>query len=316
VALGQQSPRVPRISALINASSADDPLGRERLQTFREAMQAAGWTEGKNITVDYRFVPGDLARTSAAAAEVVALAPDLLYGQGLAAAQALHQKTRTIPIVFTLVVDPVGFGLVASLAHPGGNVTGFMVFEPSMGGKWMQLLVEIAPEARRVGIVYDPDTAPYAPAFIVSARAAAGRDVAVIECPVHDDSEIEGAISSIGHEPHGGFLVVPSAFTGTHRDQFIALAAHLGLPSLIPLPGAVEQGALLSYLFDYDAVMRQPVAYIDRILKGESPSNLPVQAPTKYQLAINLKTAKALGLTVPVSLLATADKVVEEDLRP
>jgi len=312
VSFGQQSLRVPRIGVLVgSASSADDPAVRDGLQVFQDAMRDAGWIDGKNIRVDYRFAPGEIVKTDAGAAELVALAPDLIYGQGLPAAQALHRKTRTIPIVFSLVVDPVGFGLVASLAHPGGNVTGFMVYELSIGSKWMQLLHEIVPDLSRVGVLYHPDTAPYAATLIASAKAAAGRDVAVIEYPVHDDREIETAAASLGYEPHGGLMVVPSSFTGAHLVQIIAQAARFGLPNLMPHPGAVERGALISYLYAPDAWMRQPVTYIDRILKGESPSDLPVQAPTKYELAINLKTAKALGLTVPVRLLVNADKVIE-----
>jgi putative tryptophan/tyrosine transport system substrate-binding protein len=311
-ARAQQSERMRRIGVLIGyASSADDPVARQAIRAFREAMQGAGWIEDKNISVDYRFTAGSLAKTNSTAAELVALAPDLIYAFGLPATQALHQKTRTIPIVFTQCADPVGFGLVTSLAHPGGNLTGFMAWELSIGGKWLELLREIAPELSHVGIIYNPDTASYAPPLIASAKAAAGREVTVIEFPVHDGREIEAALSSLGHEPHGGLLVIPEPFTNSHQEQIITLTAQFGIPTITSFGRAADRGALISYTYAFDAMIQGPVAYIDRILKGASPSDLPVQAPTKFELSINLKTAKALGLTVPQSLLVAADEVVE-----
>jgi putative tryptophan/tyrosine transport system substrate-binding protein len=235
----------------------------------------------------------------------------LIYAHGLPAARAVQQKTHTIPIVFTQVADPVRFGLVASLGHPGGNMTGLMVWELSIGGKWLQLLRQIAPEVSRVGVLYNPDTAPYAPPLVASARAAAGGDVAVIECFTHDDKEIEATASSLGHEPHGGLLVIPEPFTNAHRDQIIGQSARFNLPTINPVSGAAVRGALMSYTYNFNDMIRQPVAYVDRILKGESPSDLPVQTPTKYGLVINLKTANALGLSIPPQLLATADEVIE-----
>jgi putative ABC transport system substrate-binding protein len=311
VARAQQPGQMRHIGVLIgNASSAEDPIAKEILQQFRSAMQEAGWIDGKNIRLDYRF-GGDVTTINASAAELVALAAEVIYATGLPAARALHQKTQTIPIVFTQVADPVGFGLVETLGHPGGNVTGFIVWDLSIGGKWIQLLRDIAPELTRVGIIYNPDTAPYAPPLIASAKAAAGSNVAVIEFPTRDDKEIEAAASSLAHEPHGGLLIVPEPFTNAHRDQIIAQAARFSLPTLNPVSGAAERGALISYTYAYDAMIRQPVAYIDRILKGAKPVDLPVQAPTKYELNINLKTAKALGLTVPPGLLVAADKLIE-----
>ena len=274
-------------------------------------MEEAGWIDGKNIRLDYRFGGGDLAKINAAAAELVSLAPELIYATGLPPAQALRQRTRTIPIVFSLVADPVGFGLVESLNSPGGNVTGFIVWDLSIGGKWLQLLQEIAPDLKRIGIMYNPDTAPYAPPLIKSARAAAVRDVAVIECHTRNDREIEAAASLIGSEPHGGLLVIPEPFTNANRDRIIAHSARFKLPTLNSAFGAANRGALISYTYAFDLMMRQPITYIDRILRGESPRNLPVQAPTKYVLSINLKTAKAFGLDVPDKLLAIADEVIE-----
>jgi putative ABC transport system substrate-binding protein len=274
-------------------------------------MQAAGWIEGKNIRFEYRFGGGDPAKINASAAELVTVAPELIYAQGLPATRAVHQKTKTIPIVFTQVADPVGFGLVESVAHPGGNVTGFIVWDLSIGGKWIQLLREIAPDLTRVGVVYNPDTAPYAAPLITSAKAAAGSELAVIECPTHDDKEIEVAASLLSREPHGGLLIIPEPFTNAHRDHIISQSARFKLPTLNPVSGAADRGALISYTYAFDAMMRQPVSYIDRILKGAKPADLPVQAPTKFDLAINLKTAKVLGLTIPPKLLFTADEVIE-----
>jgi len=309
----QQPGQMRHIGVLVGlASSADDPIADWFLRPFRDALLQAGWIEGKNIRIDYRVggALADLAKTNASAAELVALQPEVIYTQGLPATLAVHRETKTVPIVFTQVADPVGFGLVDSLAHPGGNVTGFVVWDLSIGGKWMQLLRELVPGVTHVGILYNPDTAPYAPPLVASARAAAG-NVQVIESHSHDDSETEAALSWLSKEPHGGLLVIPEPFTNAHRDQIIAQCARLGLPALNPLIGAVERGGLISYTFAFDEVIRHPVGYIDRILKGESPSDLPVQAPTKYELAINLTTAKTLGLTIPPTLMAIADRVIE-----
>jgi putative ABC transport system substrate-binding protein len=311
-ARAQQAERMRKIGVLLGyASSADDPVARRVLQAFQDAMQDAGWIDGRNVRVDYRFAAGNLAKTDAAAEELVALAPDVIYALGLPAAQVLHQKTRTIPVVFTQVADPVGFGLVASIAHPGGNVTGFMAWELSIGGKWIELLREITPGLTRVGIIYNPETGPYAVPLIASAKVAGGSDVTLFDCPVHNDSELEAATSSLGGGPHGGLLIVPEPFTNSHQDQIIALAARFGLPTILPLGGATRRGALISYTYAFAAMIQQPVDYIDRILKGASPSDLPVQEPTKFELSINLKTAKALGLTVPNTLLVSADEVIE-----
>jgi putative ABC transport system substrate-binding protein len=293
------------------AASANDPGAGEIVRPFKAAMQEAGWIDGKNIRLDYRFGGGDITKINTAAAELVVLAPELIYATGLPPVQALRQKTRTIPIVFSLVADPVGFGLVESLRQPGGNVTGFIVWDLSIGGKWMQLLQEIAPDLRRIGIMYNPDTAPYAPPLLASAKATASRGVAVFECFTRSDSDIEAAASSLANEPHGGLLVIPEPFTNAHRDQIIAQSARFRLPTLNPVFGAANRGALISYTYAFDVMMRQPVTYIDRILRGELPQNLPVQAPIKYVLSINLKVAKALGLTVPSTLVSLADEVIE-----
>jgi len=293
------------------APDANNPVADGFLRAFRDEMQHAGWIEGKNIRIEYRFggTLADLAKTDASAAELVALRPELIYSQGLPATQALHRKTKTIPIIFTQVADPVGFGLADSLGHPGGNVTGFVVWDLSIGGKWMQLLRELIPDLTHGGVLYNPDTTAYAPPLVAAVKSAA--NIEVIECHAHNDSEIEAALSSLSRDPHGALLVIPEPFTNAHRGQIIGQCARFGLPALNSAVGAVEAGALISYTFVLDELIRKPVSYIDRILKGGSPSDLPIQAPNKYELAINLKTAKALGLTIPPTLMAIAEKVIE-----
>jgi ABC-type uncharacterized transport system substrate-binding protein len=311
-AQAQQAGRVRHIGVFLGlAASADDPGAGEILRPFKAAMEESGWIDGTTIRLDYRFGGGDLDKMNAAAAELVALAPELIYATGLPPVQALRQRTRAIPIVFSLVADPVGFGLVESLSRPGGNVTGFIVWDLSIGGKWMQLLQEIAPDLGRIGIMYNPDTAPYAPPLIASARAAAAGNVTLIECLTRSESEIEATASLLANEPHGGLLVIPEPFTNAHRDQIIAQSVRFKVPALNPVFGAANRGALISYTYAFDVMMRQPATYIDRILRGESPRNLPVQAPTKYLLSINLKIAKTLGLDVSPTLLARADEVIE-----
>ena len=261
----QQPQRIPRVGVLVGlASSADDPVAVESLRPFNEEMQKAGWIEGNNIRMDYRFGGGDLAKITSSADDLVALNPDLIYAQGLPAARAVHQKTRTIPVVFAQVADPVGFGLVESVMHPGGNVTGFVVWDLSIGGKWLQLLREIAPGVSRVGIIYNPDTAPYAPPLIKSARAAAGGGLTFIELHTRNDSEIEAAVSLLGREPHGGIFVIPEPFTVTHRDQIISQSVRFKLPIILSVASAADRGALIAYTYNYDAMLRLPVAYIDQ----------------------------------------------------
>lgn len=309
---GQQPNRMWQVGVFVGlASSADDPIARETIRPFSEAMQAAGWIDGKNVRLHFRFGGGDPAKINTSASELVTLAPEVIYSQGLPATRALYQRTHTIPIVFTQVADPFGFGLVDSESHPGGNVTGFVVWDLSIGGKWTQLLREIAPDLTHIGVLYNPDTAPYARPLISSAKAAAGSNVAIIECPVRNDSEIEAMASLLAREPRGGVLVIPEPFTNAHRDQIISQCARFKLPALNPVSGAAGRGALLSYTYLFDPMIRQPVAYVDRILKGESPADLPVQAPTKFHLSVNLQTARALGLDVSPTFLAHADEVIE-----
>lgn len=294
------------------APGASDPVAEGFLRAFREAMKQAGWIEGTNVRVDYRFggTLADLARTETSAAELVALAPEVIYAQGLPAALALRKKTRTIPVVFTQVADPVGFGLVEGLKRPGGNVTGFVVWDLSIGGKWMQLLRELVPDLSHAGVLFNPDTAPYAPAVVEAVRVAGG-NVEVVECHTRNDGEIEAKLSSLKQKPRGGIIVVPEPFTNAHREEIIAQSNRLGVPAVNSVLTATERGALLSYTVVLEELISRPVNYIDRILKGQSPAELPVQAPTKYELSINLKTARELGLTVPPTLSAVADRIIE-----
>ena len=308
----QTTTAVRRIGVLLGLStSPDDPGAGEILRPLKTTMRDAGWIEDTNVRFEIRFGGGNMAKIAAAADELVALAPDLIYATGLPPVQALRQRTSTIPIVFSLVADPVGFGLINSLSRPGGNITGFVVWDLSIGGKWMQLLQEIAPDLQRVGIMYNPDTAPYAPPLIASAKASAIRNATVTELHVRNDSDIHTAAASFANQPNGGLLVIPEPFTNANRDKIIAQSDEFRLPTLNPVFGAADRGALISYTYAFDVMMRQPASYIDRILRGESPSNLPVQAPTKYLLSINLKVAKALGLSVPSTLLGVADRVIE-----
>jgi len=307
----QQAAGMRRVGVLVgNASSADDPLAQKELSPFRNAMQHAGWIEGKTIQIEYRYGAGNPAKIEVAAAELVELTPDVIYSLTLKAVQALIQKTRTIPIVFSLVADPVGMGVVTNLRHPGGNVTGFDVWEPSVSGKWLQLLKEISPTVSHVGILYNPDVAPYA-ATLISAASAASQGLNLVERPVRDDADIENAAMSIARESNGALWVIADPFTTEHGDRISAEALRFHLPSIFGNSVMAERGGLIAYSNDVDANMGQPAAYIDRILKGEKPGDLPVQRPVKYELVINLKTAKALGITVPTSMQLLADKMIE-----
>lgn len=311
-ALGQQQSATKHIGVLLGlAKGTDDPGAGEILRPLMASMREMGWTEDKNLRVDIRFGGGDRNQIDTAADDLVKLAPELIYATGLPPAQALRKRTAGIPIVFSLVADPVGFGLVESLSRPGGNVTGFVVWDLSIGGKWLQLLREIAPNLGRIGIMYNPDTGPYAPALIASAKASAGKDVAVIEYHTRSEGEIEAAAAQLGSEPNSGLIVIPEPFTNANRDTIIAHCNRFKIPAHNPVFGAGTRGALLSYTYAFDVMVRQSATYIDRVLRGEMPRNLPVQAPTKYELSINLKVAKALGLSVPTTLLALADQVIE-----
>jgi ABC-type uncharacterized transport system substrate-binding protein len=310
-ARAQQPELMRRIGVLINLN-ADDPEGRARLAAFLEGLRELGWTDGRNIQIETRFGGGDVGRIRAHAAELVALAPDVVVANTTPVIRALRQATSSIPIVMAGVNDPVEQGFVSSLAHPGGNITGFSFIDFQMVGKWLEMLKEAAPSVSRAILMFNPNTAPH---FYVHLRSfeAMPRSIAVdiTAAPVRDTTEVEEAIAKLGREPGGGLIVAPDGFTSVHPHLFIRLAQQHRLPAVYALRTFVAQGALMSYGPDVYDVLRRSASYVDRILKGEKPADLPVQAPTKYELAINLKTAKALGLEIPDRLLALADEVIE-----
>jgi putative tryptophan/tyrosine transport system substrate-binding protein len=310
-ARAQQTDRVRRVGVLINLSEND--LEAQRLVTaFREGLAQLGWADGRNLRIDYRWAGGDVDRIRAFATELVELSPDVIVGYATPSVVALQQETRSIPIVFVSVTDPVGQGLVASLAHPGGNITGFAVFEISLGTKWMEALKQIAPNLRRVTTIVNPKTAPYYPLYVrVMEKAASSFAVELIVVEVHDDAEIERAISTLAREPDGGLLVMPDTFNFVHRRTIIALVDRYRLPAMYFFPFFATEGGLISYGPDEIDMLRRTASYVDRILKGAKSSDLPVQQPTNFRLVINLKTAKAQGIEIPTSLLSRADEVIE-----
>jgi putative ABC transport system substrate-binding protein len=287
----------------------NDRFAQAVVTAFTQALGRFGWVEGKNIRIDYRFAAGDATLFKTYAAELVGLAPDAILASPGSAAVALREQTRTIPIVFVLMPDPVGQGLVQSLARPGGNITGFSSYDAAIIGKWLQLLKEVAPGVTRVAVLFNPDTA-FAPSFVHEIEVAASFGVTVTLAPVHDDAAIEEAIAGQTREPGGGLMCLPDSFTLSHRAGIIAAAARHGLP-LISWTEFARAGGLMSYWYDAVELHAQAASYIDRILKGASPADLPVQQPTKYSLIINLKTAKALGLTIPPRILDIADELIE-----
>jgi len=310
VGYAQQPDRMRRVGVLITFPE-NDPLSQRIVTAFAETLGRFGWVEGKNIRVDYRFAAGEPTLFKTYAAELVGLSPDAILASTPQALAALRQQTSTVPIVFVLVIDPVGLGFVQSIARPGGRITGFSAYDPPVMGKWLQLLKEVAPKVTRVAVIFNPDTT--ASTLFNSAIEAAAPSVGMTVrlTPVHDDDAIEAAIAAHAREPGGGLICLPDSFIVTHRDVIIAAAARYGLPLFGSNEVFPRSGALISYFFDIVGVYAQAASYIDRILKGASPADLPVQEPTKYSLIINLKTAKALGLTVPPGMLDLADEVIE-----
>jgi putative tryptophan/tyrosine transport system substrate-binding protein len=305
-ARAQPAIKVWRIGLLMTIAESE-PEAQARLASLREGLRALGWTEGHNIRIDYRFAAGDPERARSSAVELVSLGPDVILANGTAILSALRQATQSIPIVFVLVPDPVGDGFVASLARPGGNLTGITNFEFPMGGKWVEFLKEMAPHLSHVALIFNPETAPYARHFLQS--VAVGAEATLL--PVRNDSDIERALETVAGQSKSGLIIVPDLFTSGHRELIVALAARHRLPAIYPFRFFVAHGGLLSYGVDTLDLFRRSASFIDRILKGDKPSDLPVQAPTKFELVINLKTAKALGLEVPPTLLARADEVIE-----
>ena len=309
-ARAQQPPRMPRIGVL-TPSKADDTEGQARLTAFAQGMQQLGWTVGQNIRVDYRWGDGKPATMRKFANELVSLVPDAILANSSAAVSALLEATRTVPIVFAAVADPVGASYVESLSRPGGNATGFTVFEYGISAKWLELLKELAPNLTRAAVVRDADIAAGIGQFAAIQTVAPSFGVELSVVNVRDKSEIERAITAFVRRANGGLIITGGSSVTPHRDLIIELAAQLRLPAVYPFRYYVAGGGLLSYGPDQSDQFRRAAGYVDRILKGEKPADLPVQAPTKYGLVINLKTAKALGLTVPPSLLARADEVIE-----
>ena len=310
-ARAQQPDRMRRIGVLMGFAESDRE-GQAFVAAFREGLQKLGWAEGRNVRIDYRWTALDPELIKRFAKELVALQPDLILTQSTPATAELLQQTRTIPIVFGLVADPIGSGFVASFPQPGGNVTGFVTMQPTMAGKWLELLKEISPRVARVAMLFNPATAPYAEYWLTPFKAAAASfAVQATVAPVHDTSELDSVVAAHAHEPNGGLIVMPDTFTTGHRSEITSLAARYRLPGVYPYRVFAESGGLLSYGDDLTDNFRRAASYVDRILKGGKPSELPVQAPVKFELVLNLKAAKALGLDVPVHLQQRADEVIE-----
>jgi len=307
----QQGERGRRIGLMMGFAESDRE-GQAFVAAFREGLSKLGWAEGRNILIDYRWTALDRDLVQRFANELVSLQPDLILTQSTPVTSELLRQTRTIPVVFALVADPIGSGFVANFPHPGGNVTGFVTMEPTMAAKWLELLKEIAPRVARVAMLFNPATAPYAEYWLNPFKAAAASfAVQAIVAPVHDLSELESVVAAQAHEPNGGLIVMPDTFTTEHRSEITSLAARYRLPAVYPYPIFAEFGGLLSYGDDLTDNFRRAASYVDRILKGEKPGELPVQAPVKFELVINLKTAKALGLDVPLPLQQRAEKIIE-----
>jgi putative tryptophan/tyrosine transport system substrate-binding protein len=308
-ASAQQAERMRRIGVLVNLP-ANDPEWQGRLAAFLQGMEALGWADGRNVRIDARSGAADAERIGRYAAELVALAPDVILASGTVTVEVLQKTTRTVPIVFVQVTDPVGVGYVASLARPGGNITGFTHFEYGLSGKWLELLKQIAPQMTRAAVIREPTTLGIGQlAAIQSVAPSLGVELSPLD--VRDVGEIERAIAAFARSSNGGLIVTTSAPAALHRDLIIALAGRHRLPTVYPFRYYVTRGGLISYGPNTIDPYRRAASYIDRILRGEKPADLPVQAPTKYELVINLRTAKSLGIEIPPSLLARADEVIE-----
>jgi putative ABC transport system substrate-binding protein len=293
--------------------SETDPEAKALLSEFTQGLSELGWIEGRNLRMDVRWAPGRTDVMHTFAKELVDLQPDVILADSTPVTAALKRATLTIPIVFAVVADPVGSGFVASLPRPGGNITGFSSVEASIASKWLDLLTGVAPDLKRAAMIFNPDTAPYIKSYVLPFFEAAARSlkVALIAAPVRGDAEIETAITALGREPGGGLLGMPDNFVEIHRALIISLAARSNVPAVYQTPVIARDGGLLSYGANFRDIFRRSTSYVDRILRGAKPSELPVQLPIKYQLVVNLRTAKALGLTVPPSIVISADEVIE-----
>jgi putative ABC transport system substrate-binding protein len=309
-ARAQQGERIRRIG-MLTPGDENDPVAKAYISAFTKALADFGWTDGGNVRMELRWGGGDINRIRALAHELVGLQPDIIVTSGTPATTAVQRETRTIPIVFAGVGDPVASSIVPGLGQPGGNITGFANLEGSMGGKWLELLSEIAPGLKRASIMFNPDTAT-ASTFMPSIETATrSLKLVPITAPVHSDVEIETAIIALGREPGGGLVVLGDAFMSVHRAPIILAAAQNNVPAVYAQSAFVRDGGLLSYGADQVDNWRRAASYVDRILRGAKPGDLPVQLPTKFEMVVNLKTAKALGLTVPQSILLSADEVIE-----
>ena len=308
-----QQANAPKRIGVLMPFSADDQEIKSELAGFVEQLQNLGWTDGGNIRIDYRWAGPDTQRLHADAKELIDLKPDLIFTRSTPATAALVKNTRSIPIVFAVVSDPVGEGFVKSLARPGGNVTGFTNAEDSVTGKWLELLKQVAPAMNRVGFIFDPKVAPRGGAYYTGLikTAAASFAVSPVAMPVHDAGDIERTMGDFAGAPDGGLVVLPDATTNVNRAQVIALAARLRLPAIYAFQNLVDEGGLMSYGVDVVDLFRHGANYVDRILKGTSPADLPVQLPEKFELVVNLKTAKTLGLTISNQMQLLANRVVE-----
>jgi putative ABC transport system substrate-binding protein len=309
-ARAQQPERMRRIGVLIGGDE-NDPESNRRYSAFAQALADLGWADGRNVRMDLRLGGSDIDRIRGLAQELVGLQPDIILASSTPVTVALQAETRTIPIVFAGVADPVAGGIVARLDRPSGNITGFADFERPMGGKWLELLSEIVPGLKQAAIMFNPDMATaslYRPSFETAARSLT---VELIIAPIHSDVEIEMAIVALGREPGGGLVVVPDQFTIAHRASIISAAARNKVPAVYPILPYARDGGLLSYGVDRPDIFRRAASYVDRILRGAKPAELPVQLPTKFEMVVNLKTAKALGLVVPQSILLRADEIIE-----
>ena len=311
VARAQQPERLRRIGVLIS-SREDDPDGQARAALLRQGLSELGWTEGRNIHIDYRWAGGDAAQAKADAAELVSQKPEVIVANSTLSLAAVRNETGTIPIVFVVVGDPIGQGFVSSFAHPGGNITGFTSFEFAIGAKWLELIKEIVPELGHIALIFHPEAGPFAEKFVQSIEPLAhSLGVKLTVTPTRDAREIDRSLVAASGEPKGGLIVSPDAFTVANRGLIISLAARYRLPAIYAYRFLAIDGGLLSYGHDAKEPWRRVPTYVDKILKGASPADLPIQQPTKFELVINLKTAKALGLTIPPQLLDRADELIE-----
>jgi putative ABC transport system substrate-binding protein len=306
----QPGERVRRVSVIMGFAEAD-PVWQAYLATFRQRLHEFGWTEGRNVRFDYRFTGDSAARMRSAAAEVVALAPDVIFVSTNPVVSAVLEETRSIPIVFTWVSDSVGSGYMSNLAHPGGNITGFHNYEPALGQKWMGILKEIAPAVRRVAFVHVPEITANVAFMRAGEASGAALGISVSGAGVRNEADLERVLTNFAQEPDGGLIVTPSPLTATRREVIVELAARCRLPAVYPFRFYAESGGLISYGTDQTELVREAASYVDRILRGASAGDLPVQLPTKYQLVINMRTARALGLNIPNSMQLLADEAIE-----